>query len=322
MNKTLTGSKAKNHSSQTSILGFVDTPNYETGHSRTPCLEKREKPPPHRGSSSNSTSRKRKLSSIQAIDSSQKKVIMESEQTGHTDEPSSPNRRTPLPMPVPQDVFTLALIEMEARLTKNMEDIIKNKEDTITKNMKEMIEPIKLDINSLVQSQKEWEQHKTDMQDLKVEKKRLNNKIKEVEERNLILEDRVYKLEDRLLECNLIIHGVKESKWELDSTQNELVVQAIADTVEASTPAQKLEIAKKIPIAGTSRVERYNSMQSRPICVSFASKNDAELLLERRKKLRQGIYVDCEYKEEEEVERKFLRPILKAARKHALQRQV
>ena len=60
--------------------------------------------------------------------------------------------------------------------------MIKNKEDTITKNMKEMIEPIKLDINSLVQSQKEWEQHKTDVRDLKIEKKSLNNRIKEVEE--------------------------------------------------------------------------------------------------------------------------------------------
>ena len=114
------------------------------------------------------------------------------------------------------------------------------------------------------------------------------------------------KLEDRLLECNLIVHRVKESKWEQDSTRNELVVQAIADTVEATTPAQKLEIARKIPISGTSRVGRYNSMQSRPIHISFASKNDAELLLERRNKLRQGIYVDREYKEEEEVERKFL----------------
>ena len=107
---------------------------------------------------------------------------MESEQMDQTDEPTSPKTVTPLPMPVPQDAFTTALKEMEARLTKNMEDMIKNKEDTITKNMKEMIEPIKLDINSLVQSQKEWEQHKTDMQDLKVVKKCLNNKIKEVEE--------------------------------------------------------------------------------------------------------------------------------------------
>ena len=109
MNKTLTGSKANNPSTQTSILGFVDTPNYETGHSRTPCPEKRENPPPHRGSSSNSTSRKRKLNSIQATKSSQKKIIMESEQMDHMDEPSSPNTRTPLPMPVPQDVFTSAL---------------------------------------------------------------------------------------------------------------------------------------------------------------------------------------------------------------------
>ena len=94
------------------------------------------------------------------------------------------------------------------------------------------------------------------------------------------------------------------------------MIQAIADTVEADTQAQKLDIARKIPITGTSRMGGYNSMQSRPICISFASKNDAEPLLERKKKLKQGIYIDRKYKEEEETERKLLRPMLKAARKH------
>ena len=189
MNKTLTVSKIKTPSTQTSILGFVDTPNYETGHSRTPCPEKRENPPTQRGSSSKSTSRKWKLSSVQPIDFSQKKITMEPEQIDQPDEQNAPNTPTPIPIPIPHDAFTTALKEMEARLTKNMKDMIRNKEDTITKNMKEMIEPIKLDINSLVQSQKEWEQHKTDVRDLKVEKKRLHNNIKEVEEHNTKLED-------------------------------------------------------------------------------------------------------------------------------------
>ena len=49
---------------------------------------------------------------------------------------------TPAPHPTP-DPYTAALLEMEARLTCSM---------------KEMLEPLKTDINSLVLSLKEWEQ--------------------------------------------------------------------------------------------------------------------------------------------------------------------
>ena len=114
----------------------------------------------------------------------------------------------------------------------------------------------------------------------------------------------------------VIIHGIRESKWELDSTRNELVIQAIAETVHAETDEKKLEIAHKIPITFTARMGKYNSLRTRPIRISFASKSDADLLIEWKKKLKQGVYMDREYNEEEETERKLLRLILRAARKH------
>ena len=208
---------------------------------------------------------------------------------------------TPTAQP-PLDPYTAALLKMESRLTRTM---------------KEMLEPLKTDINSLVLSQREGGQQKTDVKNLHIEKERLNSKIKEVEEKNCKLEDRVKKLEDKLMESNLILHGIKESSWELDSTRNELVVNAIASTVHAENDSSKLEIARKIPITSTSCLGRYNPLRSRPIRVSFASKSDAELLLERKKKLQKGIYVDREYSDKDEVERKLLKPILLAARKHS-----
>ena len=106
-------------------------------------------------------------------------------------------------------------------------------EARFTHNMKEMLEPLKTDINSLVLNQKEWEQQKNDVQELKVAKNKLDVKIKEVEEKNTKLEDWVKTLETKLMESNLIIHRLNKSKWELDSTHNELVFQAIAETVHA-----------------------------------------------------------------------------------------
>ena len=121
-------------------------------------------------------------------------------------------------------------------------------------------------------------------------------------------------LEQKLLENNIIVHCVKEPKWELDSTRHELVTKMISSTVTASTEEEKLQIASKIPIS-TSRIGRYNSMRNRPIRVTFACKSDADLLLERRKKLQDGVFVDREYSEDDEKDRKLLRPILKAAHK-------
>ena len=56
-------------------------------------------------------------------------------------------------------------------------------------------------------------------------------------------------------------------------------------------------------------------MRNRLIRITFACKSDADLLLERRKKLQDGVFVDREYSKEDEKDRKLLRPILKAARK-------
>ena len=50
--------------------------------------------------------------------------------------------------------------------------------------------------------------------------------------------------------------------------------------------------------------------------ISFVYKADALNLLEHKKKLQQGIYVDKEYPEEVEERRRYLRPILRAARQN------
>ena len=193
-----------------------------------------------------------------------KRIMGQENNPHHNDNGASPS---PKPTPTPLDSYTSVLHEMEARLTCMM---------------KEMLEPLKTDLNSLILSQREWEQQKTDVQNIHVEKEQLNFKIKEVEEKNSKLEDRVKKLKDKLMESNLILHGIKESSWELDSTRNELVIQAIAATINADNDNNKLKIARKIPITSTAWLGRYNPLRSSPIRISFASQSKTELLLERK----------------------------------------
>ena len=60
---------------------------------------------------------------------------------------------------------------------------------------------------------------------------------------------------------------------------------------------------------------RYNPARPRPISVRFVHKKDVDLILSNKKKLGAGIFVDRQYSDETESERKRLRPVLTAARK-------
>ena len=183
--------------------------------------------------------------------------------------------------------------------------------------MKEMIDPLTNSLNSLVSQQTDWDQQRSNVKELQEETTKMNQKVRRLSERNDQLETRVKHLEQKLLENNIIVHGVKESKWELDSTHHKLVTQMLSSTVMAPTEEEKLQIVRNIPVSSTSQIGCYNSMKTRPIRITFACKSDADLLLERKKKLHDGVFVDREYSEEDEKDRKLLCPIFRAARKIA-----
>ena len=89
----------------------------------------------------------------------------------------------------------------------------------------------------------------------------------------------------------------------------------IAHTVNKRTLEETMEIADNIPILWTERLGRYNEHRSRPISIKFEHKLDSDLLIQQRKQLPEGIFVDREYCVETEKERQYLRPVLKEARK-------
>ena len=72
---------------------------------------------------------------------------------------------------------------------------------------------------------------------------------------------------------------------------------------------------ENIPIEWTERLGRYNEQRSQPISIKFVNRQDCDLLLQHKKHLPDGVYVDREYCVETEKERQYLRPILKKARK-------
>ena len=89
----------------------------------------------------------------------------------------------------------------------------------------------------------------------------------------------------------------------------------ISHTVNRSTIAERMEVVENIPIEWTERLGRYNEQRSRPISIKFANRQDCDLLLQRKKHLPDGVFVDREYCAETEKECQYLRPVLKKARK-------
>ena len=119
--------------------------------------------------------------------------------------------------------------------------------------------------------------------------------MQNAEEKNMELTQRVIKLETKILESYVLMHGIQESPWETEEDSCEKIYIALFDTLLGRTKEDRLNIARGMLIKSTKRVGTYQSMRVQPISVEFLYKADAEYLLQNRKYLSDGIYVDKEY---------------------------
>ena len=117
-----------------------------------------------------------------------------------------------------------------------------------------------------------------------------------------------------MLEGNIIMHGLREEEWELDSNHKEQIYHAIASTVDAEDRRARLDIARSIPIRSSRRLGKYKTGKSRPISIAFEKRSHADILFESKSWLPGGVYIDREYTQEVENKCKLLCPILKLAR--------
>ena len=129
------------------------------------------------------------------------------------------------------------------------------------------------------------------------------------------LKQRLVTVEDKLLESSIIINGISEEKYEEPEPRRAKLNKELACILSGNTDEEKLESADALQIVSTERVGKFNPKKGHPIAVKFMKKSDAEMVLDLKKKLRKGIYVDQFYSVETEKQRKCLRPILSAARR-------
>ena len=187
--------------------------------------------------------------------------------------------------------------------------------EDLRSEIEQMICPLKDGLNLLLEMRDSWETGLQKCNTLLTENKQLHARVEKVEKENKALNNRVRTLEDKLLEANVIFQGVPDSIWEPMETMKEKILTAISHTISGSSVEEKMDQARKIPIKEISRIGKYTAMRTRSVLVEFYYKSDAMFLLENRSHLPKGVFVDKQFSEETEKERRKLHPILCAARK-------
>ena len=216
---------------------------------------------------------------------------------------TNPNPSTPSE----QGAFDFAA--MEKRLIASYQESVKEE-------VSEALKPLQASIDELLEIKGKTEKIIGKIKKLKQENKTIERRCNRVEKENRLLKDRLNSIENKILEKHVIIHGVEEEEEETMNQLKNIVQQVLSHTVTMPTQEERTGIACNIPITNMERIGRYNEQRSRPISVTFENKCDSELLLKRRKKLPEGVFVDKEYCYETEKKRQFLRPVLKEARKN------
>ena len=151
-------------------------------------------------------------------------------------------------------------------------------------------------------SKKKTEEIQGEVKKLKYENKAMTCRCNIREKENKTLKNRLSDIENKLLENNIVMHGVEESFEESESQRKMKVKAMISHTVNRSTIAERMEVVENIPIEWTERLGRYNEQRSRLISIRFVNRQDCDLLLQCKKHLPDGVYVDREYCAETEKE--------------------
>ena len=126
-------------------------------------------------------------------------------------------------------------MKLNANLSQNNEDNdnqavnlppeLKLRYVSLTKMMEKKMQPIKNDMKTL-QIQVQNLEHNTDQ---------LNNRVVKIEQENQTLKQKLVNIEDKLLENNLIISGVNESKFEEEGPRCEKLAMVIAKVLPGET---------------------------------------------------------------------------------------
>ena len=213
----------------------------------------------------------------------------------------SPNNKTPRDPKQPKE-------------SEDKMEAMENRLMTALKNLQDLVSPIQKDLKELKSAFNEQSVKKEDLTQIQTEQHVLHQKVDKLNDAHKKMKSKMDMIEEQILETNLIFHGLAEEEWEKEVSRQNKIYNAIQSTLSDDIE-DKADHSKTYEIVKSRRIGRYAENRVRPVSVTFARKNQMEEILTNKRKLPDGIYVDKEYPEKVEKNRKKLRPILKAAKR-------
>ena len=165
---------------------------------------------------------------------------------------------------------------------------------------KSLRDSVKSDYNDLkhtITKQKEELQkeliHKIDSNTKQLSSISEENKL--LRKENTELKSRLDTIEQNQLRNNVLLSGIQEGPYEQYNTTKLRIQEMIAITINSGNAVQDLETAKGIEIIDCKRLGKYRNNYSRPISVTFATRDDKEMFLSNKHTLPDGIYANEEF---------------------------
>ena len=116
-------------------------------------------------------------------------------------------------------------------------------------------------------------------------------------------------IEDKLVDNNLLFFRIGEMYGESEQDRYEAILEVISATFVGSNYDIRIQQAKNVMIESLLQQGKYNQRKPCPISVTFMHQCDVVEILMNRKYLPNSIFVNKEFGEHTERERRLLKPI-------------
>ena len=140
---------------------------------------------------------------------------------------------------------------MEERLTNNLKD-------TIDKSMKEAIQTLTSNSETLVSNNPIVQSTSKEVNTLKLENARLTRQVQVLTSEQSKLQQKIISMEQRSLENAVVFRGIPEDMNEMDYSMREKIYQEISFTLKGESPIAKMAMAKDMVIKRCKCVGRFS----------------------------------------------------------------
>ena len=127
--------------------------------------------------------------------------------------------------------------------------------------MEKKLEPLKASISNLEKSHKVLEEKGELIDTIRKENIKLKLDCENVKLENDKLKERLVAVENRLLENNVLLHGIADQPWELNDITCEKTLSAISHIANGKTHEDMMKIVHKIDIRNIKRIGDYSQDQ-------------------------------------------------------------